>query len=662
MNVHADAPSRCILLAFRPGQRVMDAPVNRTMRASPHHREAVCAVVAVARAMLRSSSMTHATQLLLIPLVVLACGNDSSTAPSNTADGGVVDGQGHQGDGAPQDSSLPDVPVGEVIHFEDGLEPIALEVRDPVNVTRRQAPVTGGLPFARGALQPSDVERLVLADDQGRRLTTFQPPTILGTWSDGSVKWLLLDFQATLTAGGASSFTLGLADADDSQDERIDVTEETDAYVVDTGVIRVRLSKTHFSLFEEVRVDADGDGEFSEEERVVAAPGDMFVDLDDAAPGAPDAGAYEYPDTWYLGMEGGNWLRDSTTSSSTRYLASAGDYELSIQREGKSHVVFKLDGWHRAEGGNRQFGKYSLYLHFYVGQGFVRATHTWTMTGDPNKNFIRRMALEVPMAGEVEGAPLDYAFGGGYETEGSPVTFDPSDPPYVPIVAGPSEVLAGQVDADGQVSLLSIGPDKYYHDVPLEATEPVEFTLLEDGEPGATGVRPSGWGRVHNQHLGITAGVRDFWREHPKEVQYRNGKIGVYLWPDHGAKTLDLRRRYGEVRGTVAQGWGKAARREFVEPGSAVGVAKTTDVLFSFHGAGRSTGETDDEFRSFQDPLMPFATGQYNVSTGVFGPLIAYDPEGFEKLERYMDLMASRIVRSREEYGWYGMMDVGDYL
>lgn len=602
----------------------------------------------------------------LVALLAVACGSDDGGSISPGGDAGVNESEGGTDaappDGGLPDGALPDAPQGEPVTFDDGFVPISLEVRDPVNVTRRLAPVSGGIPFARGAIQPASVDKLVLADESGHRVTTFQAPKILGTWSDGSVKWLLLDFQTSLAAGATATFKLGLASVEDTDDARIDIVEDANEYVVDTGAIRARLNKNRFSIFEQVWVDANGDGDYADGELVVDGPGEMFIDLDDAPPGDPDSGAYEYPSNDYLGMEGGNWLRTSTSNSSRRYLASEGDYEISIHSEGKSHVVFKLEGWHRAAGNARQFGKYTLYLHFYVGQGFVRASHTWIMTGDPNKNFIRRMALELPVEAASQTGELQYAFGGSFESDGEPVTFDPADPPYVPLLPGPSEVLGGRVDAGGQVSLVSIGPDKYYHNVPLGQAPAVEYSLIENGSAIASGVRPSGWGRVNGDAVGMTVGIRDFWREHPKEVQFLDGRLGAYLWPDHGGKTLDLRRRYEEVRGTVDGGWGKAARREFVEPGSAVGVAKTTEALFSFHDAARTTSVTDDEFRSFQDPLMPFASGEYNVSTGVFGPLVAYDPVGHEKVERYMDLMAARIVRSRQEYGWHGMMDVGDYL
>ena len=591
--------------------------------------------------------------------LLAACSDDSGTSLGRDAGKDAV----AQGDGGTTDGTLPPDPLGEPVTFEQGFGPISIVVTDPVNVTRRLAPVSGSIPFARDALQVADVKRLVLADaDSTRRVKTFQTPKVLGVWSDGSVKWLLLDFETSMPPKGSASFLLGFAQVGDGDDPKIEVTEEADHFVVDTGKIRVQLNKTMFTLFDRVWVDANGDGTYGDDEEAVDGPGEMFVDLDDDPPGDADSGAHDYPDDWYLGMEGGNWLRDSQSATVTRYLASKGDYELSLYRTGKSHVIFEMEGWHRSETGSRQFAKYTIYLHFYLGQSFVRLTHTWIMTGDPDKNFIRRMALELPLAAASRGESLKYAFGGPFEQEGDPVVADPQQPPYVPLKPGPSQLLKGDVAPDGQVSLFSIGPAKYYHDVPLGDAPPVEYTLMQDDATVATGIQPLGWGGIRGDEVAVAAGVRDFWREHPKEVQFSKGRLGIFIWPDHGGKTMDMRRRYPEVRGTVSDGWGKAARREFVAPGSAVGVAKTTDLFLSFVPASRDWAVTDDEFRSFQDPLLPFVSGEYNVATGVFGPLVAYDPVHYEKVERYMDLMAARIVRSRREYRWVGMMDFGDYL
>lgn len=65
-------------------------------------------------------------------------------------------------------------------------------------------PVTGGVPLAEGAAPEGT--RFTLRDGQGQRvpLQTF----VLARWRDGSVRWVLLDFQARPPASGKTSFTL----------------------------------------------------------------------------------------------------------------------------------------------------------------------------------------------------------------------------------------------------------------------------------------------------------------------------------------------------------------------------------------------------------------------------------------------------------------------
>jgi len=588
------------------------------------------------------------------------CSDSSSEDAGGSDDGGVsVDAAhdgGQAGDAAGTDSGGTQ---GELVEFSTDLATIPVQVTDHVNVARQRAPVSGGIPLARGLLQPTDVSRLVLANSAGYRVLSFQEPVVLGRWSDGSVKWLLLDFQADLPANGTTTFTLGLATADTSADPAVVVTETADSFTIDTGRLKAVISKQRFSLLEEAWVDLDGDGQYAAGERVVDGPGEMFIDLDDAPPGDADSGVDDYPAQDFFGMEGGNWLRDSQAASATRYLASAGDYEISIFRQGRSHVVFKLEGWHREPSSSRQFAKYTLYLHFYAGRSDLRLSHTWIMTGDPEQNFIRRMAVELPFAG---GGALAYAAGGPFETEGTPVVLDPDHPPYIPLQPGPSQVHSGELADGAAMSLLSIGPDKYYHNLQLEHVAPVEYALREDDSVVASGEAAAGWMDVSDGALGLAAGVRDFWREHPKELRFADGKLAVFLWPDRGDKTLDLRRRYPELRGSVGEGFGTAARREFVTPGSAVGIAKTNDIFFYLHPGNHAAAAVDDAFRSFQDPLLPFVSAEHNVATGVFGSLVPYDPTTYTKLENFLDYMMARIIRSQREYEWYGMLDHGDYL
>ncbi len=222
---------------------------------------------------------------------------------------------------------------------------VPITVADHANVAHAASPVTGGIPFPKGYLKPQDVSRLVLVDAAGKPVP-IQTPLVTAQWADGSVRWALLDFAADVPAGGRTLYRLKSAEAPRPLPGRvIEVTETPAAWVVDTGALKAVLSKSRGSFLDEAWVDANGDGRYDASEQVVKTPGEMFVDLDDAPPGASDAGVVEYTkdQKQFFGMEGGNWLRESKSKSSMRYLASAGDYKLALFRRGDAWSVFAVD-------------------------------------------------------------------------------------------------------------------------------------------------------------------------------------------------------------------------------------------------------------------------------------------------------------------------------
>lgn len=77
-----------------------------------------------------------------------------------------------------------------------GANEVRLTVAEPSGVPRGQWPVTSGIPLAQGALL--DDQAVALFDLSGREIL-LQTET-LARWPDGSVRWLLLDFQVDLAA------------------------------------------------------------------------------------------------------------------------------------------------------------------------------------------------------------------------------------------------------------------------------------------------------------------------------------------------------------------------------------------------------------------------------------------------------------------------------
>ena len=65
---------------------------------------------------------------------------------------------------------------------------IQAQIKEAAGVARRSYPVTHGCPFPKGALKDANEVRLTAGEAELPLETTM-----LATWPDGSIKWLLLD-------------------------------------------------------------------------------------------------------------------------------------------------------------------------------------------------------------------------------------------------------------------------------------------------------------------------------------------------------------------------------------------------------------------------------------------------------------------------------------
>ena len=83
---------------------------------------------------------------------------------------------------------------------------VALTIHNPQQTRFKGIfPVTSGVPFPRGTLSSDAHLRLLDAQDQEVPLQT----EVLARWLDGSVKWVLLDFQANPSQASAYSLEYG---------------------------------------------------------------------------------------------------------------------------------------------------------------------------------------------------------------------------------------------------------------------------------------------------------------------------------------------------------------------------------------------------------------------------------------------------------------------
>jgi hypothetical protein len=106
-----------------------------------------------------------------------------------------------------------------------------LHVRETAGVDRCGEYLRVAVPFAHGELQPHTPVSLVDAASQSRPAQA----RVLKQWPDGSVKWLLVDCQATVPAGATAVYRLVAAGKPQSVPSLVRVTSDVNAWQVDTG-------------------------------------------------------------------------------------------------------------------------------------------------------------------------------------------------------------------------------------------------------------------------------------------------------------------------------------------------------------------------------------------------------------------------------------------
>ncbi len=121
---------------------------------------------------------------------------------------------------------------------------VPLSVEEPSGVDRQQWPVTSGIPLAAGALR--DERAAALFDSAGRELP-LQTETLV-RWRDGSVRWLLLDFQIDLKAKERKALRLryGPEVRRAEVPNPLKITKRADgAIVVEPGPVRLEYGSKH---------------------------------------------------------------------------------------------------------------------------------------------------------------------------------------------------------------------------------------------------------------------------------------------------------------------------------------------------------------------------------------------------------------------------------
>ena len=219
-------------------------------------------------------------------------------------------------------------------------EQIPLTVAEPAGVARTNDFVTSGVPFPQRALLSGDQLRLMNSSSKEVPMQV----QVTGTWPDGSVKWALLDFQASLKASEEQKFTLEYGKGvERASAEGVKFQDEAEFLWVSTGPLKFSISKKEFGIFNSVKLDANKDEEFTENEELSSRALSQEVKL---------------------GKEFGEL--------NPRVLPPE---EVVVEESGPLRAVVKISGW-IDNGAGEKLIQYLVRLHCYAGSSKVQIYHT----------------------------------------------------------------------------------------------------------------------------------------------------------------------------------------------------------------------------------------------------------------------------------------------
>lgn len=217
---------------------------------------------------------------------------------------------------------------------------MALTVTEPTGVARHGWPVTSGVPFGQGILRDGDSTALFAANGQQLPLQT----EVLSRWGDGSVRWLLLDFAVDLCPHEKKSLTLGYGDSVRRAPvaDGVRVISSEDSVVLCTGPMQAILSRNHFRLLDDVRLDHNQDRKFSEDERVTCSDNAGII--------------LRTPD-------GETFTADQATA------------QVKVEQNGPLRACVRWEGQHASQQG--KMFRYVVRIHAFRGQPFLKMHYTF---------------------------------------------------------------------------------------------------------------------------------------------------------------------------------------------------------------------------------------------------------------------------------------------
>ncbi len=399
-------------------------------------------------------------------------------------------------------------------------------------------PVTRGVPMPVGMLR--ETEGLAVVDPDGDRVPAqFR---VLARWADGSVKWVLVDFQAKAGSSGTAAYNLTDDTGDEAPAPRQFATDHSTTYTsvcveetendlhVDTGVLRFTVDRHRYRLFHSVSLGDAQAGEPAHAEcgRDRGRAGDAWVRIRESA------------------SDGGLVRRLYGPGGLCRASLAGDSCVVTIEEGGPLRTVVRIESALEADIPMHHYGGYRpvrciTRIHAFAGQAFLRILQTHVFTCNPREVEIEDLALDVPTP--FTGFSPDYGF-------------------------GLNGIQAGTLDHGERLRVAQ----KEDNRVQVMHGQPGNERILVEDEAC------EGWTTLSDGTSGVGVACLNMAEEYPRAIEMTgDGRMTVYARHDPDGNRLSLARYAEEV--AWHEGEGAYA--------NGTGIAKTTESYVLYFGEDR---------------------------------------------------------------------------
>jgi len=468
------------------------------------------------------------------------------------------------------------------------------------------APITIGIPFPKGEL--FTVDNIRLLDSNGKEIAC--QTTEVSSWqpADESIKWIWVFFFSEKTSDYVLEYGNGVIPI--QAKERIvsaNNMRPRGGITINTGPLLFSIHKMGNGFIDEVHLDLNKDGKFSEGELISSAPENKrgtFLDILD------DAGI------------------DLSNSIIHQVYREKGS--------GPLHSIFRVEGSYFYKQKDNNASPFEIRIHAYAGKSYIKVLHTLTYTGIPDKHKIeegehyniatqnKKILSENTANDPGWTQPNDQISGSGltliYHLDKDKQVLVPIYDEDWSVKNSKERIIQFGASLNDKTTLLQTGPKQNNPSGISSPTEKItgfEAKVYQNNTSIESVQKAKGWIDLSDATKGIAVGIKNFFQEYPKELQIdpTTGTITGYIWPaDADPMSFERKdtKQDGDMLGNFAQG-----------------VAKTTEFIYYFHHKTSESEINNIMDYSLKSPVAHASSDWYTASKvyGNMAPFSKKHPE-----------------------------------